>query len=138
MVTPAPSNNHFTASQVRLLDFEYGAFRHVLYDLAAWKILCPLPENPLDEMTAVFRAELSGAYPAIADDSFFKSEWTAICAWRALAVLTWISPAVISDNRPWAEGMDDARCRLRRNLAARRARPAMMWRSEPWAKARDF
>lgn len=39
---PAPSNNHSAGERVRLLDFEYGAYRHMFYDISAWNILCPL------------------------------------------------------------------------------------------------
>ncbi len=42
---PAPSNVVFTTDgQARLVDFEYGAQRHVLADLVQWWIRCPLPE----------------------------------------------------------------------------------------------
>ena len=42
---PAPSNVVFLPDgQARLVDFEYGAQRHVLADLVQWWIRCPLPE----------------------------------------------------------------------------------------------
>ena len=98
---PAPSNAHFAGPGARLLDFEFGAFRHALYDLAAWNILCPLPPPAVALMRRVFREALAEALPVAGDDDMFAEGWAALCAYRALAMLTWISPAVIEADRPF-------------------------------------
>jgi len=100
---PAPSNNHFREGQARLLDFEYGGFRHALYDIAGWNILCPLPADCVREMSRCFREELAQAFPAARDEARFAQEWAAVCAYRALAMLTWIPPDVLRQNRAWAD-----------------------------------
>ena len=88
---------------MRLLDFEYGAFRHALYDMTAWNILCPLPRRFLRDMAERFRAELGYFYPAANDEVQYNSAWAALCAFRALAILSWIDPDVLQENRPWVD-----------------------------------
>lgn len=100
---PAPSNNHVSGDTVRLLDFEYGACRHALYDLTAWHILCPLPEPVVAAMLTVYRNELAQSLPQIANDALFREEWALLCAYRALAILSWVPPKVLEQNWPWAD-----------------------------------
>lgn len=107
---PAPSNNHFNDGGARLLDFEYGGFRHALYDITAWNVLCPLPRDLVGEMRRCFRDELARSFPAARDELRFAEAWACLCAYRAWAILTWIPPDVIHTNRPWATnwGMREA------------------------------
>ena len=100
---PAPSNNHFSDGCAWLLDFEYGGFRHALYDLTAWNILCPLPAGCVRDMSRCFREELAKAFPAARDEARFAEEWAVVCAYRALAMLSWIPPEILRENRPWAD-----------------------------------
>ncbi len=100
---PAPSNNHVAGERVRLLDFEYGAFRHALYDLTGWNILCPLPVACVQEMNRCFRQTLAQACPIVQDDDQYAQAWATMCAFRALAILTWIPPTVLEANRPWVD-----------------------------------
>lgn len=100
---PAPSNNHVAGERVRLLDFEYGAFRHALYDLTGWNILCPLPDLCVQEMNRCFRRTLAQACPMVQDDDQYAQAWAMMCAFRALAILTWIPLDVIQGNRPWVD-----------------------------------
>ena len=100
---PAPSNNHIADGQVRLVDFEYGGFRHALYDITGWNILCPLPSPCVQMMRHHFQQELAIACPAARDQSQFNQAWAMMCAFRALAILTWIAPAVLHTNRPWVD-----------------------------------
>ena len=97
---PAPSNNHFRDGKVRLLDFEYGGYRHALYDATAWEILCPLPEMELATLRASFRDELARSMP-LARTEAFDSHWATLCAYRALALLTWITPAILDADQAW-------------------------------------
>ena len=100
---PAPTNNHFTPNRAYLLDFEYGGFRHALYDITAWTILCPLPSVDAREMRQVFQRELAKACPEARDEERFGREWALVCAYRALALLTWMPPDIVGRNRPWAD-----------------------------------
>nr|PZN34566.1 MAG: hypothetical protein DIU80_02550 [Chloroflexota bacterium] len=120
---PAPSNNHLARGVARLVDFEYGGFRHALYDIAAWNTLCPLPRPALRAMLRTFRAVLAETLPEAADDAAFRREWAAMCAFRALAILMWVSPAVLDADRPWvgewtARGAVLAGLRRLRSVAA--------------------
>ena len=107
---PAPSNNHFSQAGPRLIDFEYGGFRHALYDITAWNVLCPLPVALVEEMRRCFRDELARGFPLARDELRFSEAWACLCAYRAWAILTWIPPDVIRENRPWADswGMREA------------------------------
>lgn len=98
---PAPTNNHVRDGVVRLLDFEYGAFRHALYDLTAWEVLCPLPRQIVRSMQRAWRQVVGKGWPEAADAAAFREGWAAMCAFRALAMLTWVSPDVLERNRAW-------------------------------------
>lgn len=103
---PAPSNNHISAGRVRLLDFEYACYRHALYDLSAWAILCPLPWAWVAAMERVFRCVLSTSLPgtALVDEGRYSEEWVMMCAYRALAMITWFSPDLLVRDGAWTPG----------------------------------
>lgn len=103
---PAPSNNHIAAGRVRLVDFEYAGYRHALYDITAWAILCPLPWEWVHTMERVFRGILdaSPVSGALSGDERYREEWTAMCAYRALAMITWFSPDLLAQDAPWTAG----------------------------------
>jgi hypothetical protein len=103
---PAPTNNHLGPQQVRLVDFEYAGYRHVLYDLTGWAILCPLPWAWVATMEQVFRRVLgaSAAGRVLTDDGRYREAWATLCAYRALAMLTWLSPDLLVEDRAWAPG----------------------------------
>nr|CAA9284811.1 hypothetical protein AVDCRST_MAG63-3894 [uncultured Armatimonadetes bacterium] len=107
---PAPSNNHVARNgQVRLLDFEYGGFRHALYDITAWNVLCPLPPRCVEVMNRRSRETLAKSFPAARDDAGYARAWGCLCAFRALAILTWIKPDILQENRPWVSDSWTAR-----------------------------
>jgi hypothetical protein len=104
---PAPTNNHISATQperVKLLDFEYGGFRHALYDLTAWYVLCPLPHAVVQEMRRAYVDELAArhsAFPDLAES--YEHEWASIVAYRALAMMSWFPPSAWHDDRRWID-----------------------------------
>ncbi|HWJ22710.1 MAG TPA: hypothetical protein VNS52_10205, partial [Gemmatimonadaceae bacterium] len=87
---------------VRLLDFEYGGFRHALYDPTAWAVLCPLPADALAAVRDAYRAELATRAPALAGAPF-DAAWAAMACWRAIAMLGWLRAAAVAENAPWVE-----------------------------------
>jgi hypothetical protein len=101
---PAPSNNHIGPDAARLLDFEYGAYRHALYDITGWYVLCPLPEAWAAEMHATFRHHLAGSWAPATDEATYRADWATICAYRALAMMSWLPLDILEADRPWAEG----------------------------------
>jgi hypothetical protein len=98
---PAPSNVHLAADTLALIDFEYGAFRHALYDITAWDTLCPLPRRSVAAMRQWFQAALARALPTARGDAAFALAWATMCAYRGLAILSWVAPAVLEADRPW-------------------------------------
>jgi hypothetical protein len=100
---PAPTNNQFRGSTVYLIDFEYAGYRHALYDLTGWNILCPLPKACVDLMSHHLRATLSPACPAVGDDEIYRAAWAQICTYRAMALLSWMPLHLIETNLPWAD-----------------------------------
>jgi hypothetical protein len=96
---PAPSNNHIAGQRVRLLDFEYGAYRHLCYDISAWNILCPLPLPAVALMREAFEGQLAG--PLGVEHNAFSRPWAMLCAYRALAMITWVTPAILEADRPF-------------------------------------
>jgi hypothetical protein len=103
---PAPSNNHIGAGRVRLVDFEYAGYRHALYDLTGWAILCPLPWPWVAAMDRVFRQVLEASawgFP-LADDRRYQEAWATMCAYRAVAMITWFSPDLLTEDRAWVPG----------------------------------
>ncbi len=103
---PAPSNNHLSPGRVRLIDFEYAGYRHALYDLTGWAILCPLPWAWVAGMECVFRRGLGADARGgpFADDGQYREAWATLCAYRALAMLTWFPPDLLAEDRAWAPG----------------------------------
>ena len=101
---PAPSNNAIGPAAAWLLDFEYGAYRHALYDITGWYILCPLPEVWAAILHDSFRQHLAGMWPLASDESAYGAAWATMCTYRALAMLSWFPPDMLDADRPWAEG----------------------------------
>jgi hypothetical protein len=97
---PAPTNNHVAGEEVRLLDFEYGSFRHALYDITAWNVLCPLPERITTEMRRCYQTELAQACPAAGDQAAFEEAWAYLCTYRGLWMLTGFPVSILAEDRP--------------------------------------
>jgi hypothetical protein len=103
---PAPSNNHIRDNRVHLLDFEYGGYRHALYDLTAWYVLCPLPLVWFAELEDVFRHVIAPTSMAglIHDEARYREAWAMMCAYRALAMLTWFPHDLLLTDHAWTPG----------------------------------
>jgi hypothetical protein len=93
---PCPDNDVRVSSQRRLLDFEFGDFRHALTDGVYGRILFPtcwcsnrVPPSVVTQMEASYRAMLSQACPAARDDVLFSQAVVASCAYWALTMYTW-------------------------------------------------
>ncbi len=96
-----PNNFYFSGERVRPLGFEYGGFRHVLYDLSGWNILCPFPPEIAAEMLRAYRQQLGPFCPVVLDDGLFAPAWAALCAYRAVSVLRMLGTDLVRENRPW-------------------------------------
>ncbi len=102
---PAPSNVVFLPDgQARLVDFEYGAQRHVLADLVQWWIRCPLPERWFEAMVDEARHALisAGTYK---DAEAFDDDLAHVASYAALYMFTWLPiKQTLSEDPPWVGG----------------------------------
>ncbi|MBK6304685.1 MAG: hypothetical protein IPF47_02740 [Gemmatimonadetes bacterium] len=83
-----------------LVDFEYGAARHPAYDLAAWDVLCPLPNDFVQGLTREYAAARAAlGWPVSTDDD----SYVAVVAYRALALLAWLPREARERDCPWVD-----------------------------------
>jgi hypothetical protein len=98
---PAPTNVLFTAGRAWLIDFEYGAWRHALHDLAQWFVRAPLPDTWYSVLAeAVAESVLrSGIY---ADRALFRTDLGIAQSHAALYMLGWLPAAeALNGDRAW-------------------------------------
>jgi hypothetical protein len=103
---PAPSNVLFSESSAVLVDFEYGAYRHALHDLAQWSIRIPLPFQWHVRLEAAVGEALvaARAYPDLAA---FHDDFTVMAGYAALYMFTWVPiERTLTEDVPWAPGFD--------------------------------
>lgn len=88
---PCPDNCLWVGQEMKLLDFEFGGFRHALLDGVYGRIHFPscwcvnrLPQRVYERMEQVYRAELVKGCPAASDDAAFNRAVVEACAWQAL------------------------------------------------------
>jgi hypothetical protein len=98
---PAPGNVLLHADgTVRLVDFEYAAARHPAFDLAAWDVICPLP----NEAVQLFRAHYAEARAALGwplAEGEDEAAYAAILTHQALALLSWLPTTAREHDVPW-------------------------------------
>ncbi len=99
---PAPSNVVFTPEgNALLVDFEYGAQRHVLADLVQWWIRCPLPERWFESMVEEVRTALIAA-EIYADADEFDDDLGFVATYAALYMFTWLPvDQTIAEDPQW-------------------------------------
>ncbi len=98
---PAPSNLLFTDDGVRLLDFEYGARRNALFDLAQWYVRIPLPLPWFDALSTRVRARVVAAGVFASDDDFDAAA-VQMCRYASLYMLTWLPVTAVDErDRAW-------------------------------------
>jgi len=97
----APTNNLIKNQKFYLIDFEYSGYRHMLYDLTAWNVLCQLPEIIVEEMKKTFYLTIKDLEEITYQD--FEREWHLISVWRGLTMLSWFSINIINENKIWVE-----------------------------------
>ncbi len=91
---PCPDNCLWVDQEVKLLDFEFGGFRHALLDGVYGRIHFPtcwcvnqLPEDIFTRMEQVYRNELIKGCPEARDDETFNRTVVEACAWQLLDTL---------------------------------------------------
>ena len=93
---PAPSNVIFLEDRALLVDFEYAAVRHALFDLAQWYVRCPLPLSCQSALQNAAREVYQGE---------FERDLATMQVYAGLYMLSWLPlDGIRGHNRPWAEG----------------------------------
>jgi thiamine kinase-like enzyme len=98
----APTNNHYGEGGVKLLDFEYGAYRHAFYDVISWQIICPYPADLIEEMNQLYRQELARAILPLRDEAVFQHQLLALCAFDLLRTLRSGLGLALQHSQQWA------------------------------------
>lgn len=91
---PCPDNCLLVGGQMKLVDFEFGAYRHALRDAVYGRIHFPtcwcvnrLPVEVYEEMEQVYRRELVRGCAAAGDVELFNRSVVEACAWELLRTL---------------------------------------------------
>ena len=98
----APSNVLLAGPRVVFIDLEYCGRRHAFYDAMFWRCICPFPATVADAMETAYRAGLAEGGRAVADNSRFEQEMTALAAHRLFWSLTWGAESLFDADRPMA------------------------------------
>jgi hypothetical protein len=106
---PCPGNDVRVDSQLRLLDFEFGDYRHALTDGVYGRMLFPtcwcsnrVPPSVVMQMESSYRAMLMQACPAAGDDVLFSQAVVTGCAYWALTMYSWNPVAdLLTQDREW-------------------------------------
>lgn len=85
---PAPTNHTLLGNGCRLVDFEYGAYRHALHDLAQWHIRCPLSDHWFEILCTPLREQLIGC--VFTEREEFEREFALQAAFAAIYMYMWI------------------------------------------------
>lgn len=121
---PCPANAYLPAGSIgglRLLDWEFGAFRHALLDgvygrvpFATCSFLGRLPDSLPARMEAIYRTELARGVPQAADDTVFFNAVACACAFWTLAY--WPAWHL---SEAWAHDVQWGRTTIRQRLVHR-------------------
>lgn len=102
---PCPDNCLVVGSEMRLLDFEFGDYRHALLDGVYGRMHFPscwcvnrLPVPVYGQMEQVYRHELAKGCPEAADIELFERAVVEASAWLLLPTL---SPALLKEDARW-------------------------------------
>ncbi len=101
----APGDCVKAGSKLRLLDFEFGRFQHVLLDATSFRMLSPTawrreylaPENVVSRVEAAYRSELIKGYPQAKDDVLFTAAFVKAVAYWGLGYDGQFSPQFVAE-----------------------------------------
>ena len=101
----APSNVLLANDGPIFVDYEYGGFRHALYDAMFWRNICPFPQPVVERMEVAYRAALAEGCSAAEDDALFHPALVRICAHRLFWGLTWQLEKALEQDGVWADDL---------------------------------
>jgi hypothetical protein len=126
---PCPGNDMRVGTQLRLLDFEFGDFRHALTDGVYGRIFFPtcwcsnrVPHAVVIQMESAYRAMLMQKCPAARDDALFAQAVVVGCAYWALTMYAWNSIAdLLKHDQEWGTATIRQRVLVRSDIFAQTA-----------------
>jgi hypothetical protein len=126
---PCPGNDLRVGTQLRLLDFEFGDFRHALTDGVYGRMFFPtcwcsnrVPQSVVVEMETTYRAMLLQGCPAASDDHLFSQALVASCAYWALTMYAWNPVAdMLAHDKEWGTATIRQRVLMRSDSFAQTA-----------------
>jgi hypothetical protein len=114
---PCPDNVLLVSGNFHLIDFEFAAPGHALFDGVYWRMGFPtcwcagrIPDNVLARVEGAYRTQLGRAIAAALDDETYRSEVALIAAARLLGSLSWLLDDALKDDGEW--GISTKRSRL--------------------------
>jgi hypothetical protein len=116
-------------SKLRLLDFEFGGFRHALLDAAYLRILLPtcwgvnqIPKDVMRRAEAAYRGELVKGCPEAKDEATFTHALVEACAfWLIETFAAWFMPRILKEDWRWGIASVRQRVLVRFNCFAEAA-----------------
>lgn len=119
---PCPDNIFYHDPELRLIDFEFSGFGHALRDGLYGRLPFPtcwcanaIPAEVLQQMEAIYRAELSVACPEILDEARFMEEASVVAADWAFSILRWDLEGALKQDETW--GIAGTRARILSRIA---------------------
>lgn len=118
---PAPGNECKVGDKRRLIDFEFGGFRHALTEgvyarmqFVTGDYVLSIPDPVSRQMEDGYRAELIKGCPEAANDQVFYQALTEACAYVTIAMWHWAFPHILTQDEAW--GVSSYRQRLLKRL----------------------
>ncbi|HEU0053237.1 MAG TPA: hypothetical protein VFQ39_08665, partial [Longimicrobium sp.] len=109
-----PDNHSLAGGRIRFYDFEFSAFRPALLDAAYFRVPFPtcwcvsrVPGDLAARMDDAYRAAAAPAFPAIADEAFYRREMAHALACWLLVTLNFVPIAglhlegALAEDKPW-------------------------------------
>ena len=122
---PCPDNNLFIDGKMRLLDFEFGSFRHALIDGVYGRIHFPtcwcvnrIPEHVVRKMEDAYRAELVQGCSEAEDDELFYRAVVEACAYWVTEIFRSLTNGLLEKESEWGISTVRQRALLRFDILA--------------------
>jgi hypothetical protein len=114
---PCPDNALMSADGIRLIDFEFAAPGHALFDAVYWRMGFPtcwcagrIPERVATRAETAYRAEICQVIEDASSDSTFRREMTFMAAAWLFECLSWRLDSALAEEGKW--GIASIRSRL--------------------------
>ena len=113
---PCPDNVLLTEGGATLIDFEFSAPAHALFDAVYARMGFPtcwcagrIPDDVLARVEGGYRASVASGIQAAADDRHFAAETAIVCTAWLFESLDWLGEAALQDDRVWGRATTRSR-----------------------------